>query len=73
MLKGSCVICQVAVVVAIIGCLNWGSIALLNLNFVEQVLGYGTTMTRVVYGLVGVAGVLLLLGLLKLCPGCKKG
>ena len=72
MLKQSCLVCKVVGAIAIIGALNWGAIALLNVNFVEQIFGMGTTITRVIYGAVGVSGLLLLLSYFVICPACKK-
>lgn len=72
MLKQSCLVCKVVGAVAIIGALNWGAISILNVNFVEQIFGAGTTITRVIYGAVGVSGLLLLLSYFVICPACKK-
>lgn len=43
--------------VLVVGALNWGLVGLLNLNVVETLLGAGSLLTRVVYVVVGVAGV----------------
>lgn len=43
--------------VLVVGALNWGLVGLLNLNLVEAVLGAGSLLTKVVYLLVGLAGV----------------
>lgn len=43
--------------VLVVGAVNWGLVGLLNLNVVEMVLGAGTLLTKVVYVVVGVAGV----------------
>ena len=72
MLKQACVLCKFVGLIAIIGALNWGSISVLQVNFVEQVLGVGTTLTRVVYGLVGLSGLALLASFFMVCPACKK-
>lgn len=42
--------------VLVVGALNWGLVGLLNLNVVELVLGAGSLLTKVVYLLVGLAG-----------------
>ena len=68
-----CAVCKIVGIVAIIGCLNWGSIGLLGTNFVETIFGVGSTITRVVYIVVGLAGVALLLAKFKACPCNKKG
>lgn len=43
--------------VLVVGALNWGLVGLLNLNVVEMLLGSGSLLTRVVYVVVGLAGV----------------
>ena len=72
MLKQACVLCKIVGLIAIIGALNWGSISVLQVNFVEQLLGMGTMATRVVYGLVGLSGLALLASFFMVCPACKK-
>ncbi len=44
-----------ALVLVIIGALNWGLVGVARLNLVETILGLGT-LTQVVYILVGLAG-----------------
>ncbi len=72
MLKQSCLICKVVGAIAIVGALNWGMIALNGTNFVEQIFGAGTTITRAIYGAVGVSGIILALSYFVICPACKK-
>lgn len=45
-------------VLSIIGCLNWGLVGLFNFNLVEYLLGDGSLITRIVYVLVMVAGLI---------------
>lgn len=54
---------KVALVISTIGCINWGLVGLLDFNLVEFLFGDGTLLTRIVYVLVFVAG-LLQLGIL---------
>lgn len=42
--------------ILVIGALNWGLVGLLNLNVVETLLGAGSLLTKVVYIVVGLAG-----------------
>lgn len=42
--------------ISIIGCINWGLVGLLNFNLVEYLLGDGSLITRIVYVLVMVSG-----------------
>ena len=72
MLKQACVCCKVVGALAIIGALNWGLIGLTNTNFVEQILGTGTIITKIVYILVGLSGLALLASYFVVCPKCKK-
>jgi uncharacterized membrane protein YuzA (DUF378 family) len=44
----------IALVLIIVGGLNWGMIALFNVDLVSTLFGTMTTVTRIVYGLVGI-------------------
>jgi uncharacterized protein len=48
-------------IVLSIGGLNWGMIALFNIDVVSLVFGEMTVLSRLVYGLVGVSAIYLLL------------
>ena len=72
MLKKACTVCKVVGILAIIGALNWGLIGLNGTNLVEQIFGMGTTLTRVIYLLVGLSGLALLASYFVVCPQCKK-
>lgn len=54
---------KTCLVVTIIGAINWGLIALFDYNLVASLFGATTVMTRVIYGLVGLTG-LINIGLL---------
>ncbi len=64
-----CGVHKIGAALVVVGAINWGLIGLLQWNLVEAVLGTGT-VTRVVYILVGLAGIAML-GMCK-CSGCKK-
>lgn len=49
---------KTTLVLSIIGCLNWGLVGLFNFNLVEYLLGDGSLITRIVYVLVMVAGLI---------------
>lgn len=72
MLKQSCFVCKIVGLLAIVGALNWGSIALFQVNFVERLLGQMPMALRVTYGLVGLSGLMLLASFFMVCPACKK-
>lgn len=46
--------------ISTIGCLNWGLVGLLNFNLVEYLFGDGSLLTRIVYVLVLIAGLIQL-------------
>ncbi len=50
------VIDKIALVLIIIGALNWGLIALFNFDLVATLFGDMTIVSRIVYGLVGISG-----------------
>lgn len=62
---------MVAVVLLVVGGLNWGLVGLLKYNLVESILGVGT-LSMVVYVLVGASAVYIALthkGDCKVCGG----
>ena len=49
---------SVILVFTIIGALNWGLIGLFDFNLVETMFGADNVITRIVYVLVGIAGII---------------
>ena len=58
-----CAVCRIVGLLVGLGALNWGLVA-----FFEPM----TTGAKVVYGLIGLAGLLKLISLVKPCPCCKS-
>ena len=56
----------VALVLVLVGGLNWGLIAALDLNLVALLFEDGTVLARVVYGLVGLSTIYVAILLPKL-------
>jgi uncharacterized membrane protein YuzA (DUF378 family) len=50
----------VAIVLSVIGALNWGLVGLFDFNLVSALFGPMSTLSRVVYVLVGLGGLYLL-------------
>ena len=50
------VIDKIALVIMIIGAINWGLIAIFNFDLVAAIFGDMTILSRIVYGLVGISG-----------------
>ncbi len=48
---------RIALILAIVGGLNWGSIGIFNFDFVQALLGHNTMLSRIVFTLVGLAAV----------------
>ena len=51
----------IAFILLIIGGLNWGLIGLIKLDLVSNIFGEGTTLSRIIYLLVGVSAIYMLL------------
>ena len=45
-----------ALVLLIIGGLNWGLVGIFNFDIVSALFGMGTTMSKAVYALIGLSG-----------------
>jgi uncharacterized membrane protein YuzA (DUF378 family) len=54
----------VAVLLVIVGALNWGLVGAFNFDLVAAIFGSGSALARIVYLLVGVGGVFELVRLL---------
>lgn len=50
------VIDKIALILIIIGAINWGLIGIFNFNLVAAIFGDMTLISRIVYGLVGISG-----------------
>lgn len=46
----------IALILVIIGAINWGLIGLFEFNLVDFLFGIGTVLSRIVYVLVGISG-----------------
>lgn len=69
--KGKCVGAKLSWVLVIVGALNWGLVGLFKFNLVMALFGSVPTLERIVYILVGIAGVVMLVGCR--CKTCKGG
>ncbi len=49
---------KVALVLTIIGAINWGLIGLFDFNLVSALFGDENVITRIIYVLVGIAGII---------------
>ena len=68
-----CAVCKIVGLLVAIGALNWGLVGIFQVDLVAKLLGAMTGPARIVYGLIGVAGVLKLLSLVKCCPCQRDG
>ena len=50
------IIDTIALILIIIGALNWGLIGIFNFNLVETIFGGFSVISRIIYALVGIAG-----------------
>ncbi len=68
---------KVATTIAIVGAINWGLIGFFNWNLVDAIFGGGSaeatsTASRVVYAIVGLAGLVALLMLRGAAPDITR-
>ena len=47
---------KIALVLVIIGAINWGLIGIFNFNLVDTISGEMSIISRIVYSLVGISG-----------------
>ena len=73
MKQGNCIVCKLVCLLVLVGALNWGSVWVFNVDVVAKLLGSYPLALRIVYILVGLAGVMKLLSCFMPCPCCKDG
>lgn len=47
---------KIALVLIIIGAINWGLIGIFNFNLVDAIFGTMSIVSRIIYALVGISG-----------------
>lgn len=71
MKTGYCILHCIALILVVIGAVNWGLIGAFDYNLVEEILGNWPVVVQIVYIAVGVSGILMLLTLTPMCKACK--
>ena len=54
--KSMKIIDKIALVLIIIGAINWGLIGIFNFNLVDSIFGTMSVISRIIYALVGISG-----------------
>ena len=62
----------ITLILVIIGALNWGLVGFFNFNLVSAIFGDKSAISKVVYALVGIAGLYTIFLLTRVIP-CAAG
>ena len=54
---------KVALVFTIIGAINWGLVGIFEFNLVDSIFGVASFMSRAIYTIVGIAGLINIMSL----------
>jgi len=54
------IVSWIVVVLVIIGALNWGLVGIFNFDLVKSIFGDMSVVSRIIYSLVGVAGLYMI-------------
>ncbi|MCL1820835.1 MAG: DUF378 domain-containing protein [Oscillospiraceae bacterium] len=57
LIKELYVLDRVSLVLVILGALNWACIGLFSFNLVDYTFGAGTALSRIIYTVIGIAGI----------------
>ena len=49
---------KIALTFTIIGAINWGLVGIFNFNLVDYIFGNGSVMSRIIYTIVSIAGLI---------------
>ena len=67
-----CAVCKLMTVVVSLGAINWGLAAFLQMDLVARIFGGMTTASKIVYGIIALAGLVKLVNaFVPICP-CSK-
>ncbi len=47
---------RLTLILVLIGALNWGSVGIFKFDFVQAICGEMSTLTRIIFALVGISG-----------------
>ncbi len=61
----------IAFVLVVIGAINWGLVGIAGFNLVDFIFGGITIVTKIVYILVGISGIVLIYSAAKCRQSCK--
>lgn len=48
---------KIALIFTIIGAINWGLVGFFDFNLVTAIFGNATVMVRIIYAIIGIAGI----------------
>ena len=74
-MKKLCWLDWIALVLVVIGAINWGLVGIFDFDLVWYLLGTWELVAKIVYSVVGVAGIYLLVAMIMkgcCCGECKK-
>lgn len=63
---------KLATLLLVIGGLNWGLVGWWKYNLVDKIFGVESTMSRVIYAIVGVAALYCIFSMVKMMGSSKK-
>lgn len=63
---------KLATLLLIVGGFNWGLVGWLKYNLVDKIFGVGSTASRVVYAIVGVASIYCIYTMVKMMSSSTK-
>lgn len=63
---------KVAILLLIIGGFNWGLVGWLKYNLVDEIFGVESTISRVIYAVVGMASIYCIYSMVKMLNGSAK-
>lgn len=62
---------KLSYVLVVIGGINWGLVGFFDYNLVDSIFGAGSTLSRVIYGLVGLAALEMLYRMIAMLSSDK--
>lgn len=71
-MKKMCAVHGILWFLVIVGALNWGLVGFFGFDLVAKIFGSMTVISRIIYALIGLSGLLLLFSCAKKCGKCGE-
>lgn len=57
---------KISIIIVLIGAINWGIVGLFNYDFIASIFQSGSLISRIIYTLIGLCGIIVIITIIKI-------